>query len=56
MKDRITCNNIDVATVTEEGYKLFNDEQVEECLQSLDCCVCSRNRISLLDVSHQQLG
>ena len=41
MKDSITAINIDVATVTEEGYKLFDDEKVEECLRLLDLRVCS---------------
>ncbi|OAO17262.1 proteasome subunit alpha type 5 [Blastocystis sp. ATCC 50177/Nand II] len=36
MKDKITCNNIDVATVTETGYKLFSDAEVEESLHLLD--------------------
>ena len=36
MKDKITAINIDVATVTEEGYKLFSDKDVEECLKLLE--------------------
>ena len=40
MKDKITCNNIDVATVTETGYKLFSDAEVEESLHLLDSLVC----------------
>ena len=40
MKDPITCNNIDVATITEEGYKLFTTTEVEEALGLLNCYVC----------------
>ena len=36
MKDAITSVNVDVATITEEGYKLFSNEQVEECLGLLE--------------------
>ena len=36
MKDSITSVNVDVATITEEGYKLFSNEQVEECLGLLE--------------------
>lgn len=36
MKDAITDVNIDVATITEEGYKLFSDEQIKECLGLLE--------------------
>ena len=40
MKDAITCNNIDVATITEEGYKLFTNTEVEEALGLLNSYVC----------------
>ncbi|KAK8802781.1 hypothetical protein WA171_006453 [Blastocystis sp. BT1] len=36
MKDPINCNNIDVATITEEGYKLFTNTEVEEALGLLN--------------------
>lgn len=36
MKDAITSNNIDVATITEEGYKLFSDAEVETALGLLN--------------------
>ena len=35
-KDPINCNNIDVATITEEGYKLFTNTEVEEALGLLN--------------------
>ena len=47
MKDKITCNNIDVATVTETGYKLFSDAEVEESLHLLDSLVCCRKHVIL---------
>ena len=47
MKDKITCNNIDVATVTETGYKLFSDAEVEESLHLLDSLVCCRKHAIL---------
>lgn len=47
MKDKITCNNIDVATVTEGGYKLFSDAEVEESLHLLDSLVCCRKHVIL---------
>lgn len=36
MKDAISCSNIDVATITEDGYKLFSDAEVEEALKLLN--------------------
>lgn len=45
MKDAITSNNIDVATITESGYKLYNDQEVEQCLNLLNCCVCYKQWI-----------
>ena len=36
MKDAISRNNIDVATITEDGYKLFSDAEVEEALGLLN--------------------
>ena len=40
MKDTITGSNIDVATVTETGYKLHNDDEVEQYLSLLNSIVC----------------
>lgn len=40
MKDTITGSNIDVATVTETGYKLHSDDEVEQYLSLLNSIVC----------------
>lgn len=42
MKDSISCSNIDVATITEEGYKLFTNAEVEAALGLLNLSVCLR--------------